>query len=250
MLIRICLIAAVVLSLAVAVLNFVTVKEKITTTIKERNDFHTERDAEALAKTKALKLAKDTQTTLDKTKAELVNTTDERDKAVADAASQNKRANDLADNLKKTQTTLDSAQNELAAWHALGPKITEIKATLASLKTITEERDAMADERRILTRARDNLQAKLDSIIHPEIEPPMTPGLKGKVLVTDPKYDFVVLDVGENQGVVPNGRFLVNRNGKLIAKVRVMSMESNRCIANVMPGWKISEVMEGDQVLY
>jgi hypothetical protein len=36
----------------------------------------------------------------------------------------------------------------------------------------------------------------------------------------------------------------------LVAKVQIRSVQSDRSIANVMPGWKLSEVMEGDQVLY
>ena len=73
--------------------------------------------------------------------------------------------------------------------------------------------------------------------------------LKGKVLATDPKWDFVVLNVGEDQGVLENGELLVNRNGKLVAKVRVRTVEKTRCIANIVPGWKIGEVLEGDSVL-
>ena len=75
-------------------------------------------------------------------------------------------------------------------------------------------------------------------------------GLKGNVLVADPKYEFVVLDIGEKQGVLEDGKLLVNRRGKLIAKVRVKSVQSDRCIANVLPGWKQEDIMEGDQVVY
>jgi hypothetical protein len=41
---------------------------------------------------------------------------------------------------------------------------------------------------------------------------------------------------------------LVNRNGKLVAKVKVRSVQKDRAVANVMPGWQLGEVMEGDQV--
>ncbi len=68
------------------------------------------------------------------------------------------------------------------------------------------------------------------------------------MLVADPRYDFVVLDIGEKQGVLEDGKLLVNRNGKLIAKVKIKSVQADRCIANVMPGWKLGDVMEGDQV--
>ena len=60
----------------------------------------------------------------------------------------------------------------------------------------------------------------------------------------------MVLDIGKNQGLLENGRLLVNRNGKLIAKVQIKSVQADRAIANVMAGWKLSDIMEGDEVLY
>jgi hypothetical protein len=72
--------------------------------------------------------------------------------------------------------------------------------------------------------------------------------LKGKVVVVDPKWDFVVLDIGDEQGVLENGELLVSRDGKLVAKVIVRTVEKGRCIANIMPGWKLGEVFEGDLV--
>jgi cell shape-determining protein MreC len=66
--------------------------------------------------------------------------------------------------------------------------------------------------------------------------------------VVDPKWDFVVLNIGQDQGVLENGELLVSREGKLVAKIVVRSVEKNRCIANVVPGWKLGEVIEGDEV--
>ena len=250
MLMRISLIAAIVLGLGLGVFNFVWFKDKVTTTINDRNTFHTQRDEEHTGRTKAEKLAKDTQAALDRTNALLVTTMTERDTAVNEAAEQSKRATDLAETLKKAQTDRDAAQNELAAWSALGIPIQQIKATLASLKTVTEERDAIAEEKKILLANNHKLNEKIRSLLDSEYEVALPPGLKGKVLVADPRYDFVVLDIGEKQGVLEDGKLLVNRNGKLIAKVKVKSVQPNRCIANVLPGWKLSDVMEGDQVIY
>jgi len=78
----------------------------------------------------------------------------------------------------------------------------------------------------------------------------MPVGLKGRVLIVDPKWSFVVLDVGEKQGAVKNGVLMISRKTKLVAKVRIMSLQPERSIANILPGWNLAEVMEGDQVLY
>ena len=58
-----------------------------------------------------------------------------------------------------------------------------------------------------------------------------------------------MVDVGEVQGVKQDGELLVSRAGKLVAKVIVTSIQKDRCIANVMPGWKLGEVLEGDVVI-
>jgi len=250
MLIRISLIAAIVLSLFVAGINFIKTQEQITTLVTDRN---TQRDGwhttqNQLANTNKVLLK--TTAELTKTKADLASTTEERDTAVAVAADLTKKNASMTEALKKTTQDRDTAQDELAAWHALGIPFEKIKATLATLKSVIEDRNAIAEENKILLANNVKLQNQIKLFIDPEYVVQLPPGLKGKVLVADPKYDFVVLDIGEKQGVLPEGQMLVNRNGKLVAKVRIKSVQTDRSIANVLPGWKLSDVMEGDQVLY
>lgn len=248
--IRICLIAAVVLGLAVAGLNLVVVRDKITVLVKDRDDWKENQRVTKLSLDNTNKILVKTTKELITTKEDLAKTTDELTKSQAQTADLTKRAEGLSESLKKTQGERDTAQNELAAWKALGIPIENIKKTLASLKTVTEERDAILQEKNVLFVSYTKMKAELDFLTNPEHVPPLPAGLKGKVLVADPKYDFVVLDIGDSQGVVKYGQMLVNRNGKLIAKVQIRSVQPDRSIANVMPGWKLSDVMEGDQVLY
>ncbi|SRR5581483_249233 len=250
MLIRISLIVAILAGLAAAGLNFLQVKEKITTTLKERDDFHKTADAETAAHHKFEKLAKDTQAKLDTTTAELASTKDLLEKANAAAEEATKKLQVVEDTLKKTEADRDAAQNQLAAWKALGVPLESIRATLASIKTITEKNEAIEIEKQVLERKVARLDNRIKLLTQSDYEVPLPDGLKGKVLVADPKYDFVVLDIGDNQKVVEGGKLLVNRNGKLIAKVVIKSVDATRSIANVLPGWKLSDIMEGDQVLY
>lgn len=249
MLIRIALIIAIIGGLAAGVLNFVQVKDKITTTISQRDEYHKKSDEETAAHKKFEKQYKDTQAALDRTNTLLVATTEEREKAVAEATDLTKKNATLTENLNKTTEERNTAQNSLAAWNALGIPVEKIKATLASLKNVTDERDAIAEEKKILNKKVEELTVQIDFLTGREPEIKM-PGLKGKVLVADPRYDFVVLDVGEKQGARQNGRLLINRNGKLIAKVQIKSVEADRSVANVMPGWHLGDIMEGDQALY
>jgi hypothetical protein len=68
-------------------------------------------------------------------------------------------------------------------------------------------------------------------------------------VAVDPKYEFVVLDIGGNQGVLERGEMLVNRSGRMVAKVRILTVHADRSVANVLPDWKQGEILEGDMVI-
>ncbi len=248
MLIKICLIVAIVAGLFAAGLSFVKIKETITTIMADRDQQRTDKET-------AQKDLADTKTKLDsttkdltKTKEELTTTKDSLEKETAKATAQERRANTLAEELNKTKIERDDAQADLAAWKGLGIPVDQIKKLIADLKSAREEREVLIAEKKILQRANDVLQTRLNEILIVDYKVPLPPGLTGKILAVDPKWDFVVLNVGEKEGVLENGELLVNRSGRLVAKLKIRSVQPDRCIANVLPGWKLGDVMEGDQV--
>jgi myosin heavy subunit len=249
MLIRISLIIALVAALAVGILNFVKVKEKIDTLITERNDWHGRFDrTDAELTTTKQTLAK-TEGDLKQTKETLDATTAEKDKAVAEAAAQTQRATELNEKLAKTTTERNEAQQDLAAFKVTGRTPEEILKLDKIIKQTEEALEVANMEKKILDRELFKTKERLAILVEPDHKVRLPADLKGRILVADPKWDFVVLDFGENKNVLENGELLVNRNGKLVAKVRIQSIQKDRCIANVMPGWKLADVMEGDQVI-
>lgn len=247
--IRICLIIAIVAGLAVAVVNFVQVKEVITTT---RTTLNTTSNDLVTANTDLRKTKKEldgTKSELATTKTTLKTTEEARDSALAEADSSRKKATDLTDKLGKTTKERDDAQASLAAWNALGIPVEQVKTVIANLKQAQTEIEVVKEEKKILLGQVKKLENDLAYYRDPEYRVQLPEGLKGKVVVSDPKWDFVVLDIGENQGVLERGELLVNRNSRLVAKVRVLRVEKDRCIANVVPGWKLGEVVEGDSAI-
>lgn len=248
MLIRISLIVAIIAGLAVSGLNFLKVKEKITIIQQQRED---ERSAKVQAQTELASTKKDLEKTsadLKTTKATLETTTAERDKAVADLATQTKRASELVAERDKIRKERDDAQADLEAYKGTGLKPDQILAMNKQYKDLQAALDASQDEKKLLGQKITRLQTELDRYVNPEKPVYLPASLVGKVLVTDPKWNFVVLNIGLDQGVKEYGELLVNRNGKLVAKVIIRSAQKDRCIANVIPGWQLGEVMEGDQV--
>jgi hypothetical protein len=249
MLIRISLIVAIIAGLTVGGLNFVKVKEKITTlqaNLKEQTDGRQKAETE-LASTK--KDLNKTTAALKQTKAELEAATAAKDKAEADVAVQTKRADKLTEDLNKTRAERDAAQADLAAYKATGVTPQQILGMNKEFKTLQDNLAVAETENKVLARKVHALQVALDRYVSPEKPVFLPAALKGKVLVADPKWNFVVLNVGENQGVLEYGELLVNRNGKLVAKIVVRSVQKDRCVANVLPGWELGEVMEGDLVI-
>jgi myosin heavy subunit len=248
MLIRISLILAIVAALAVGAVNFFVVKDKITTLTDDRNSQRTakEQAQTELASTKKT-LAK-TEADLKQTQQQLADTQSERDKAVADATAQTKRANELSDKLAKTTQERDVAQDELASYKSSGLTAAQVTKLNKTIKDMQEAMVALTEEKKVLMHTSDRLQARLDQLIGTNPDVVLRADLRGKITVVDPKWDFVVLDIGDDQGVKENAELLVSRDGKLVAKVIVRSLDKDRCIANVIPGWKLGDVIEGDEV--
>ena len=249
MLIRICLIVAILAALAAGGLNFVKVKEKINAVVTERN---TDRAAKTAAETQTAKAKKDLDKAsqeLKKSQADLVSAKDEQAKAVADAAVQRKQVSVVRDSVSKITQERDDLKGELARYQATGVPVERILSFDKDIK----QAQAKLEEAKVVNKSVEQkatrLQTQLDLYVHPEKFVSAPANLKGKILVMDPKWDFVVLDIGEEQGVPENCEFLVSRNGQLVAKVVVRTVQKGSSIANLVPGWKLGEVVEGDQVI-
>ena len=248
MLIRISLIVAIAAALFAGAWNVVKVREKITTLITQRDD---ERGKKQQALSDLSKTRNDltkSQDSLKQATNELADAKTEREKAVVTAAAQTKRADELSDKLAKTSQERDDAQTKLAAYQATGITAEQVGKLSRELKDAKEAVEIVNEEKLVLQRALTRLQARLAKYEGPDPTIRLRADLRGKILVVDPKWDFVVLNIGQDQGVLENGELLVSREGRLVAKVVVRSVEKNRCIANVVPGWKLGEVIEGDEV--
>jgi cell shape-determining protein MreC len=139
----------------------------------------------------------------------------------------------------------------VAAYQGTGMDPQQVRTLRAQLLEVADARDTFAEEAKMLSQRAEDLARRLaryEGPQEPQVELPV--GLVGRVVAVDPRYDFVVLDIGAEDGVKEDGQMLVNRNGQLVARVQVTRVEQNRSIANVLPQWKQDDVMEGDVVFY
>jgi hypothetical protein len=247
MLLRIALAIAILAGVAVAVINFVKVKEKVTTVMTERDTLKTD-----LAKTSAE--LSSTKSTLTKTKSDLDTASKNLTTAKSDATrfqkeavDQTKAATDLKTQLDKSTAERVDAQQKLAAWNTLGITVDQVKIVISDLRQSKTDLDTMTNQVASLGNQismKDNQLRKLLNENYQVAEPNVT----AKIIAVDPKYDFVILDVGQDKGMLPDGDMIVSRDAKPVATVRIRTVDSRTCVANVLPlpGGMRYDIFEGD----
>lgn len=251
MLQRICLILAILAGIGIIAVTQFKVRPHIQGIIDERE---TNKKNWKTQEARANKLDKDLaakKNELEETKTKLTETEGQRDAARSQFAAEQKRANDLSQKLDKSGQDLKVAQQELNAWLGTGLTPDKVAAMKVDNEKLLKAQEALNEENKVVVAELKKTKDLLYSVTNPDAGGPvLPPGTKGKVLVVDPKWDFVVVNLGEKDLMVPEAVLMVQRNGKLIGKVRITEVRADRSIANIIPGWKLDEPMEGDMVFY
>ncbi len=247
---RISLIIAILAGLAAGTITFLKVQDIIVSTRKERDDWHTKDTEEIAAHTKTKATLKTTQAKLDTTEKELAQTKTDLENANNKVAELDKQKTDLIAKLDKTTGERDEAQQKLEAWRILGLQPDEVKAMVAELDKTRKAKEALIGENKLLVSKVVEWETRWTNFFGDTGQVILPTGLRGKILAVDPKYDFVVLDIGEDQGAKVRGEMMIDRDGKLLGKVRIKTVLKDRCIANILPNWTRGDIDEGDEVLY
>jgi HAMP domain-containing protein len=250
MLLRISLVFAILAGLGALAISHLRVAQTIEAIKQERDDNANARAQAEANEAKAKQDATKAKEAADKATRDLTELRTEHDEVAARAEEQTRRANGLQTDLTKALQERNEARQELNRWTIIGIPPDQILKRLAEIDDVKKEKEALVAENTVILRNLRIAQEELDIFKGKKREVELPAGLKGKVLAVDPKWDFVVLDIGANQGVRQNGKMMVNRGGKLVAKVQIVRVEPDRSIANVLADWKQADVVEGDQVLY
>ena len=81
---------------------------------------------------------------------------------------------------------------------------------------------------------------------------PRRTGLRGTILAVNQAYNFVVLNLGTRHGVESNAEMLVLRDGALVGKIRISSVEPATAIGDIITGSlaRGAQIQSGDNVIY
>jgi septal ring factor EnvC (AmiA/AmiB activator) len=185
------------------------------------------------------------------------------------------KLNDLQQKLKQTEDRL-STQERLTQQER-DSRNGELNATRAKLNQLTEQLTARDSENKALTaaiteagrnleqkqRAEEDRQAIAKRLIETEDElnqyriaeskekSGYAADLEGSVLSINRDAKALTVSLGKNTGIVPNSRLTVVRNGEKLAELRVVSVESNTCVAEFASPTtdNLSKVVVGDPVI-
>ncbi len=170
------------------------------------------------------------------------------DDAKAKLATAEKAQEDLNASLQQAKTDADKAKTDLQHVNdVLGMTPEEAKAASAKAQS---DLTAAQSQQKIL---QDQLQASQKQIadLQDAINRSKTgqmPGVSGKITFVNRAWNFVVLNVGISNGVVPNGELIVYRGRNFLGKVKVTSAEAGTSVADILPNAK-GDIQVGDDVL-
>lgn len=251
MLRRIFIILAILASIGVIVVSQTKLKEHVTSIRDQRQDFSNKLFSTTATLTKARKDWVVLSNDLVSTKGELASTKTKLQNTEKELAAVTSVKDRLEQDLAKTRAAEKAARDELAQWANLGIKAEMVKVMQEDLAKAKDTIVVMEEEKKMLNRKLTKLEAELAKLVDPNnYVVQLPPGLKGSVLVVDPKWEFVVLDVGEKNGALKDGVMMVHRDTRLVGKVKITKVMPDRSIANILPGWKVDEIREGDGVMF
>jgi uncharacterized phage infection (PIP) family protein YhgE len=187
---------------------------------------------------------------LQNTKTDLANTRDELDKTTKELAT--------------TKTELSTAQAKVTELtDSLAQKEAEVAQAKSQIDQLQQDKTALQtqidDLNNQLVKAEEEMRDLQDQVATlTKIVDDITPagpkalplGLTGKISVVNADWNFVVLDIGSDSGLVRDAQMLVHRADKLIGKVKITNVQKNMAIAEIMMDWEQSPIREGDYVLY
>lgn len=149
---------------------------------------------------------------------------------------------------EKAESELANVQQQLAAKEA---ELAQLKGGEAPSSSSEAPKPAAATPEK-KAQEKSNAPEKKSSPSTPETPSKETASnhLEGKVLAVNATWSFVVISLGEQNGITANREFSIKHGDQIIAKVKVTSVEPSTAVADIIPNSVASKtpVQIGDLV--
>lgn len=217
-----------------------------TATKGELSTMTSDRDKEKKAK-------EEVQGNLASTKKKLDETTSEADKLKKELDTANNRVRETQAQVDKVSSEITGLKSEIEKYKSSLPGDMTIEQLLAKLKSNEDTLATLEQEKKVLNEQMiklDQEKKKAEELVRMKKEGKVPSGLTGHVLAVNDDWNFVVIDLGLNNAVVEGATAIVYRDGNLVAKIRISSVEPSIAIGDIIPEWKRGPLAEGDLVTF
>lgn len=248
---KILAILAILIGIGSFVVGHIEVQKRIDTIIEEREANLAKWQQETSAKRQVQTELANTQQTLSSTQAELAQTQSDLSNTRQQLSQKTSEASDLNQRLSRANREIADLKQEYSDFLALNKKTAEIRKALKDLVDTTKERDGLIAENKQFTLQINKLNNRITSLTKDLTVPVLGHKVEGQVTAVDPKYQYVIIDLGDEDGLKVNTELMVNRNGELMGKLKVTRVETKYSVANIMQSWLAEgkAMIEGDAVL-
>jgi DNA repair exonuclease SbcCD ATPase subunit len=182
-----------------------------------------------------------TKLDLEATREELRITQNKLTAAEQQVAHLNDRLEESRQQLAQANQTINQLERDKVA---LQGSIEDLELRIAEVEDEKLElQDELLDSRDFITQLEDEIKELTgDTTEVPD-------DLMGKIMVVNPEWNFVVLDIGRDSGLGVNVEMLIKREDQLVGKVRISALDKDVAVAEILKEWEQSPVKEGDHVI-
>jgi archaellum component FlaC len=192
---------------------------------------------------------KQAETDMTNAKGEAANAKEALTKATTDLEEKTRSMSALQDTLKKLEDIIGKFGDSP---DAIGAKIQELATNNKRLETERDEAKLTADaSKKRLEEIEGSIAAK-DRTIAEYKQGYVRNALSGRVLAYNSGWGFVIMNLGDKQGIKVGATMVVTRGGAMVGKVKVTSVEPTQSVGDVLPGTvaRGDSVQPGDTVVF
>ena len=182
----------------------------------------------------------------------------EGQKLKADIALEKSKVSEMGEKvaMKDAELTIQKGKLESQAEDLvqLKEKLAEIEATPSLPPEDIEKIGKLENENSQLQDKIASLRGEINTLKQQSNEKTLKAkltNLKGKVLAVNHAWNFVVVDIGDKQGLLSNTELLVKRGTTSIGRVKITSVEPASSIADIIPASGVPglTIRPGDEVI-
>lgn len=219
-------------------------------TLAENQQFQKQLEEVQQAKARVDSELSDVRTRLTESTAELAKVTEQREELARSVEDRQQEITRLTKDLEQSRS--------------------EVQQATTQVTSLQSEREAMSQRLAELERAKNELESKvLEMSGQPTIEldkvlvgggggsaaalPSASPLAtveegKGKIMIIDREYDFVIISLGKRDGVVANQEFQVVRGDEMLGRIKIEQVHDELSAAAILPDSRKDDIREGDLV--